>query len=851
MTNNLAIHREGPAAIAALEAWLEGSLPVDDAEKLRAWVAEAGPWRDAYLQVLRDLAGEEALVPRLDAERSISVAMGDAELTHAELIDLLPLPHLGPLAHREGRLTAQGTLWRVVGPGEHVAVAETNLPCGTERLIWDDPVLGTLETPLREFVPDAPRAAHDAFVSVSRLADGLEHPRANAVARAIAEDLGQGSLYRGLVAARTAFVDAKLDDDEEQVWVVCALDTQLALGRLADRLCDTELDERLHAADQALAPLGEALMLLDDRRYAELVHGHAVDEGAWWGFRARLDARVPDAQLESSLDDARDQHVEYSNVLQLSERRSNADDRAATTPRLRAVAAASQPGTVSILVSLDAPGHAEHGQGRVLRATITRGGSGEPFKDCPWFGPVAKVAIRDAYQAVAELCRDGAAPYPLEEHTVLLDNPGELEMVDGSSLGLPLALAFASLWTDTPVSAELCATGRLHSSGGPWFVRPVDHMPAKAAAAREALGADAAVLIAAEHEAHVRDTGLTPRAVESVAEALDAAHLDLGPVEGAWPDNATKAEALKTLIAATHSQDVERFAAFGNPWVVVGRRMQALAEKLTSSKYAPLVDQARPQIVLAYVHAGELGAANRALGDINLEGKPAAVQLAARTARLNAAIDAQNWDLCVVQSKPLDGLLADIAEGEHSDLVGQALGTMGRAHLHGREFQAAEDLLTRAARHHDQHRCEESGRSRVYLAQAQRNLGRTGDALVTLEHAQRDLETHTRPDSGPYFRSCWMYLQHERARVLVARDAGETALPCAREALASSRHLGFWPQLGILRTTAWAHRLLGEHDLADICVEEMSGLDVHGQDELRHRLVEEAEGFPHPGGEVY
>ena len=847
MTNDIVIRPDGPAVVTVVETWLEGELAAEQAAALRACVGQAGPWREAYRRVVRELIAE-VLVPRRDAEGSISVACSDPELEHAELIELLPVPHLGPRAHREGRLTAEGTRWRVVDADPAADLPGVlDVPYGTDRLLWNDPVLGTFETPLREYVPEPLRAAHDAFVSVSRLADGLEHPRAREVGLAVARELESGSFHEGLVAARDAFVDAKLDDDDEQAWVVTALETQLALDRLAHRLCDAELDAQLQGVDRTLAPLGEALMLLDDRRYAVLVDGHAVDETAWWGFRARLDARIPNAVLESGLDDMREL-VEYADVVQLSDHRTTAEEDGAQPPRLRAVAAARQPGTVSILVAIDAPGRPEHGRGRVLRATIKLGGTGDPFAQCPGFGAVAKEAIRDAHQAAGSLCRDGMAPYPLEEHVVLLDEPGPIDAVDGSSLGLAFALAFASLWTDVAVPGDLCATGRLYSSGGPWTVKPVDHVAAKVAAARVALGADVTVLVAAEQAVGERSL----EAVSTVSDALTAAGLDVSKVEGAWPDNASRAKALETLIAATQTQDVARYGGFGSPWVVVARRMQALIEALGGTKYEGLGNEAQPQVVLAYVHAGELYAAKAALQTIDLDGKPDEVQLAARTAKLNATIDEEDWQTCASEARVVEALLASMPESVHVDLVGQALGTVGRARLHAREFKAAEALLTRAVAHHEQHHPEESGRSRVYLSQAQRNLGRTDDALATLEQAQRDLDNHTRLDSRPYYRSCWIYLQHERARVFVAQDDGDAALSCAREALGLSRNLGFWPQLGILRTTAWAYRLLGDHDRADACVEQMQALAVPSWIEnLRDRLVDEAEGFPLLGGEVY
>lgn len=259
MTHDIDIRPEGPAVVTVVEAWLEGELAAEQAAALRACVDQPGPWRDAYRRVVRELI-TEVLVPRRNAERSISVACSDRELEHAELIELLPVPHLGPNAHREGRLTAEGTHWRVVDTDPAVDLPDVfDVPYGTDRLLWNDPVLGAFETPLRDYVPEPLRAAHDTFVSISRLADGLEHPRARAVAIAAAQELESGSFHEGLVAARDAFVNAKLDDDDEQAWVVTALETQLALDRLAHRLCDTELDAQLIAVDRALAPLGQAL----------------------------------------------------------------------------------------------------------------------------------------------------------------------------------------------------------------------------------------------------------------------------------------------------------------------------------------------------------------------------------------------------------------------------------------------------------------------------------------------------------------------------------------------------------------------------------------------------------------
>lgn len=283
-----------PQRASVITAWLDGLLETERAEELRILVERPGRWQDAYRRALQELSNEfPVLVPLRDPKLSLSVAMSDAEVADAELVELLPLPHLGPKAHREGRITALGTLWRVVdADGRSFVPTDVEVPYGTRSLTWEDPVLGAHTTQLREYVPEPLRAAHNSLLAVFKLADGLEHPRGRAVALEVAKDLGGGALRDGLASAREAFVNAKLDDADEQAWAVTALEIQLALDRLAHRLCDAELDAQLLAVEQALGPLREALLLLDEWHYGFLVERTAVDKTAWWGFPAWFDGAV-------------------------------------------------------------------------------------------------------------------------------------------------------------------------------------------------------------------------------------------------------------------------------------------------------------------------------------------------------------------------------------------------------------------------------------------------------------------------------------------------------------------------------------------------------------------------------
>ena len=89
-------------------------------------------------------------------------------------------------------------------------------------------------------------------------------------------------------------------------------------------------------------------------------------------------------------------------------------------------------------------------------------------------------------------------------------------------------------------------------------------------------------------------------------------------------------------------------------------------------------------------------------------------------------------------------------------------------------------------------------------------------------------------------------------RACVSRSQADAAAAWALQAYGLVRHEGFYPKLGILRVLACAHRMQGEHEEADLYVDQIRALTVPADSHaLRDRILDEAEEHPSPGGEVY
>src|SRR5690606_25971922 len=142
------------------------------------------------------------------------------------------------------------------------------------------------------------------------------------------------------------------------------------------------------------------------------------------------------------------------------------------------------PGQVPLLlVSPD-------GRGHVLELTIRAATPGSGSRLDPLFRRTASDAIHRAYEAASSLCAGAVAPRSLYDHDFLVKGGEGFEGIEGDSLSLPIALAFLSLWSQTPLPGDLAMTGALFgSTSAGWRVGSVQGVQAKAMAlAEEAAG---------------------------------------------------------------------------------------------------------------------------------------------------------------------------------------------------------------------------------------------------------------------------------------------------------------------------------------------------------------------------
>ncbi len=274
-----------PVALKAAEpervlgAWFERRLGAAAADRLAGWVAEPGPWREAYQRRLHAAADAVAFVPY------------PPELS-AEPVFRLALPHLGPGARLEAVPAAGGTLWRWPGR-EPLAVAQAE----TAVELPGDQASGRLRIRLEPIAPSPLQLARRLAERAGELA-AAERVDAAALRRLIDIAVGflaEGSPWRrALERAALVFEQAsELDADEPTAeWVALALEARVQLDRAAFRLVDPPALSALRRLDESLAGLGDAVLLVAPERYYELLDGEEPQPGAWWASRAELDAAV-------------------------------------------------------------------------------------------------------------------------------------------------------------------------------------------------------------------------------------------------------------------------------------------------------------------------------------------------------------------------------------------------------------------------------------------------------------------------------------------------------------------------------------------------------------------------------
>jgi tetratricopeptide (TPR) repeat protein len=662
---------------------------------------------------------------------------------------------------------------------------------------------------------DAARRPGEAtpFERAFRALVRARHTPSKGAALALSEHLLSQACVEGMRDAVEALRTGADERPETLGWVALALEGRLRLERcLAD-------DEVLLAAvriDEIYAPLSDAVLLLDEATWSAIVDDEPLDDEAWWGERAMLAGEVE--QLASQAR-ARPPH-KPAPVLAHAADRTPVGARPEGPGRVRLLLVAGEEGTSAWLTVSHAPGAAP---GRTL-------------------GPWAMRGVRMAWLASGRLFRQGPR-YLLEDHRIEVQAVSDVDLqIEGQSLALPVALAFASLWTETTIPDDMAATGSIKDDLE--RIGPVEFVDLKSRVLAASGGAR--LLVAPSNEGQVQEVDAV--VVNKLLDALRVAGIDpksagFEPVLGAVHQRIVSLERL------LRDAEVQELASHGTPdlsaWQVLADRMVALADSLEPAQRV-LAQRALATAAKIYLHGGEIDLAEGIGKRIDRDRLPPSVRMILDIGLLTHAIDRNpsgTGPFCARVEETLDELEPE----ERVRVAGRALGTIGRAHLHLRDVRRAVQVLAEAVEAHRGFP-HELPRSRVYLASALRMAGRIEEALGELQRAQEELVA-ARAWHPAYERSTRLFWRMELARILVAAGRPAEALPLCRAALAESVWLGLWPQVGLLRVAACAHRALGELAQADVYVRAIEGW--LGKHPLVPGLLLEARGEHPEGGEVY
>ncbi len=170
-------------------------------------------------------------------------------------------------------------------------------------------------------------------------------------------------------------------------------------------------------------------------------------------------------------------------------------------------------------------------------------------------------------------------------------------------------------------------------------------------------------------------------------------------------------------------------------------------------------------------------------------------------------------------------LCAALSGDDHAALLGQALGTAGRARLHGGRPEQAEPLLHKALDHHRKWLPSEWPRSASYLATCLRHARRAPEALELTRRALAETErSAARSDMA---ETTALYLHLERGRCLAALGQPADAARDFERVIAGQSLPAAYPRLGAHRLLAGLLALGGHADEARahlrVCLEVAAG----------------------------
>lgn len=447
------------------------------------------------------------------------------------------------------------------------------------------------------------------------------------------------------------------------------------------------------------------------------------------------------------------------------------------------------------------------GHGSTLRLTAKANGSGRSSV----FEQEAQRALLGLHAAAGSLGRRLPEAWP---HFGVIGGAENLE-IEGNSLGLSAVIAALSKATKRAPRAQTAGTAAIDREGK---LSPVEHVTEKAAALRRQWPLVDRLVVAKEQVIESLPPGLRVERAATIQEACGFFDLQL--------ENLTRAhfedwiERLNFLIAN------ETRAKTTAEWQEVSAEAWQIAKALSGdSHYQSQAQEARLYAAHFASHAGD-DRASELIQQVPDEALLKFPDLRVRRLIFLAASAIDQPDAVALASQAVE-LCRDLDTKTHQELMGQALGTQGRAYLHGGKPVVAEPLLRAALEHHQIHRPQEWPRSACYLATCMRHAGRTEEALKRTQEALRETESrhgHRIAETTAH------YLRLERGRCLAALGHTEDAIRDFRDVIAAQPSAASYPRLGAHRSIISALARLNSIEEArehlSLCVEIARGREL-------------------------
>jgi len=380
-----------------------------------------------------------------------------------------------------------------------------------------------------------------------------------------------------------------------------------------------------------------------------------------------------------------------------------------------------------------------------------------------------------------------------------IDAPYARFEIEGSSLGLSVAIAALSAVTGRSPVSTVASSAQVRDDG---TLAPVEHLVPKLVALATSAPEVTRVVVARGQNTDGYNGPIEIVSAEDLAQALTLSGLALEELREAHSE--TYVDQLASLRSENNRpHDADEWRRFSLvAWEIAG----ALVEDDHERSAEALVLAA-----LLAIHAGDPSDAVALLREVSDVDATRYPELHARKliAAASGSIDVDRFGEASAFAQEAIAL-CDSPRQRDRELLGQALGTHGRALLHAGDAAGAEPILRRAVELHRQFCPRERPRSACYLATCLRKMGRLQEALDMIDGALAEI---ARPRWDLDVTTA-LFLRLERGRIFL--DLGDATSAITEFELVKAGQSGdtSYPRAGAMRDLARALRLAHEDERA-------------------------------------